>query len=236
VEKQHIIRAYRFELTRVQVSAVRLRVISQLRNVAEELAQAVADGLGITELPEPLPKALRRAPRPEVESSAALSLFARPGEVGIQTRRIAIMVAPGSDIEAAKTLHTALTEAQAVPRFVAVKFGAIGPVEVEVTLEAAPSVLWDAVIIPGGEEAAAALAESGHAVEFLKDQYRHCKPMLLLGAAASLLEAAGIPASGEEDAGLLQFDDTDREAALSAFIGALAAHRHFARETDPPRI
>ena len=34
----------------------------------------------------------------------------------------------------------------------------------------------------------------------------------------------------------MQFDDAQREAALSAFIGALAAHRHFARETDPPRI
>jgi catalase len=63
--------------------------------------------------------------------------------------------------------------------------------------------------------------------------------MLFLGAADSLLEAAGIPTalqSGEEDAGLLQFGDEEREAALSAFIGALASHRHFARETDPPRV
>ena len=53
VEKQHIIRAFRFELTKVQVTGVRRRVVAQLRNVAEELAQAVADGLGMTELPEP---------------------------------------------------------------------------------------------------------------------------------------------------------------------------------------
>lgn len=239
VEKQHIIRAYRFELTRVQVSAVRRRVIAQLRNVAEELAEAVADGLGITDLPDPLPKALPRSPRPEVASSEALSLFARPGEAGVQTRRVAILVAPGSDIEAAQALHSALTEAEAVPRFVSVKLGDIESLEVEVSLEAAPSVLWDAVIVPGGEAAAAVLAESGHAIEFLKDQYRHCKPMLLLGSAASLLEAAGIPAtleSGEEDPGLLQFDAEEREPAVTAFIGALAAHRHFARETDPPRI
>ena len=63
VEKQHIIRAFRFELTKVQVAAVRERVVAQLRNVAEELAQAVADGLGMTELPEPLPKVLPRAPK-----------------------------------------------------------------------------------------------------------------------------------------------------------------------------
>ena len=238
VEKQHIIRAYRFELTRVQVSAVRRRVVAQLRNVAEELAQAVADGLGITELPEPLPRTLRRSPRPEVESSAALSLLARPGEVGIQTRRVAILLGRGSDIEAAQALHAALTEAEAVPRFVGIKLGDIGPIEVEVSMEAAPSVLWDAVIVPGGD-AAAALAQSGHALEFLKDQYRHCKPMLFLGSAASLLEAAGIPPtleSGADDPGLLQFNDEEREAAVAAFISALASHRHFARETDPPRI
>jgi catalase len=243
VEKQHIIRAYRFELTRVQVTAVRQRVIAQLRNVAEELAEAVADGIGMTELPEPLPKMLKRAPKPEVDTSAALSLFARPGEAGIQTRRIAILVAPGSDLEAARALHTALSGAGAVPRFVGIKLGQVsssdGSLDVEVSMEAAPSALWDAMIVPGGEEAAAALADSGHAKEFLKDQYRHCKPMLFLGAADSLLEAAGIPTalqSGEEDAGLLQFDDEEREAALSAFIGALASHRHFARETDPPRV
>jgi catalase len=243
VEKQHIIRAYRFELTRVQVSAVRRRVVAQLRNVDETLAQAVAEGLGMTDLPEPLPKALKRAPKPEVAASPALSLLSRPGEVGVATRRIAILVAPGSDLEATRALHSALREVDAVPRFVGIKLGQVGSdadaVEVEVSMEAAPSALWDAVIVPGGEQAAEVLSQSGHALEFLKDQYRHCKPMLLLGAADSLLGAAGIPSaleSGEADPGLLQFDAAEREAAVSAFIGALAVHRHFARETDPPRV
>src|SRR5688500_15218461 len=44
VEKQHIIRAYRFELTKVQTAAVRRRVVAQLRNVDETLARAVAAG------------------------------------------------------------------------------------------------------------------------------------------------------------------------------------------------
>ena len=56
VEKLHIIRAFRFELTKVQTPAVRKRVVAQLRNVAEELARAVADGLGMTELPDAAPE------------------------------------------------------------------------------------------------------------------------------------------------------------------------------------
>ena len=244
MEKLHIVRAYRFELTRVQVNAVRMRVVSQLRNVAPELAEAVADGLGITELPEPLPKALKRSPKPEVTSSEALSLFARPGVEWVKTRRVAILVAPGTQGESATAAHEALIAEEAVPRWVGVKLGRIDTnggksLDVEVTMEAMPSALWDAVIVPGGDQAARTLLGSGHALEFLKDQYRHCKPILVIGAAAAVLEAAGIPTelpSGEVDTGLLIFGEGEEKAALTAFIAALSSHRHFNRESDPPRI
>jgi catalase len=243
VEKAHIIRAFRFELTKVQTVAVRQRVLAQLRNVTDELAQGVADGLGMV-LPEPLPKVLERAPRGEVESSGALSLFARPGQLGIRTRRIALLVADGVNGEAMTAMHEALIEQGAVPRFVGIKLGQVrsargDPVEVEVSLEAAPSVLWDAVVLPDGDAPVDTLSQSGHAIEFVKDQYRHCKPMLVLGLAASLLDEAGIPSalpSGEPDPGLLQFPGDQYDAALQAFIEALTKHRHFERETDPPTV
>jgi catalase len=240
VEQQHIIRAFRFELTKVQVTGVRQRVVAQLRNVAEELAQAVASGLGMTELPEPLPKVLKRAPRPEVARSEALSLLVRPGQVGIRSRRVALLVADGVDSDTAAHVHEALVAEGAVPRFVGVKMGQVQsakgePVEVEVSLEAAPSVLWDAAIFLEGET----LAASGQALEFLKDQYRHCKPILLLDGASVLLDKAGIPpalASGDSDPGLMRVDDSDLEEGMAAFVAALTQHRHFDRETDPPRV
>jgi catalase len=240
IEKQHIIRAFRFELTKVQVTGVRRRVVAQLRNVAEELAHAVADGLGMTELPDPLPKALNRTAKPEVTQSEALSLLVRPGQVGIRTRRIAILVADGIDGRAAGHIHESLLAAGATPRFVGVKMGPVSstdgePVEIEVSLEASPAVLWDASVFldDGG------LADSGQALEFLKDQYRHCKTVLILGSATTLLQKAGIPEaleSGDADPGLLVFDTADVESALSVFIEAVSRHRHFERETDPPRI
>jgi catalase len=244
VEKRHIIRAFRFELTKVQVGAVRTRVIAQLRNVSEELAQGVAAGLGMGELPDPLPTVLKRAPKAEVPRSEALSLFARPGVEGIKTRRVAILIADGIDSPAAATLHQELLNQGAVPRFVGIKLGAVqgtgnDPLDAEVSMEAAPSVIWDAMIVPGGDSAAVALSDSGHALEFLKDQYRHCKPILLLGASRALLDKAGIPAElpdGDEDPGLLQFADDQTDAALDAFVMALTKHRHFERETDPPRV
>ena len=240
VEQQHIIRAFRFELTKVQVTGVRQRVVAQLRNVADELAQAVAQGLGMTELPAPLPNVLKRAPRPEVARSEALSLLARPSQVGIRSRRIALLVADGTDGDAAAQIHEALVAEGAVPRFVGVKMGHVQsetdqPLEVEVSLEAAPSVLWDAAVFLEGE----ALSASGHALEFLKDQYRHCKPILLLDGTDVLLEKAGIPpalASGDPDPGLMRFENSDVAGAVAAFVAALTKHRQFDRETDPPRV
>src|SRR5690606_25111248 len=60
VEKNHIIAAFRFELSRVTVGAVRRRMVSVLANVDAELAQAVAAGLGLSDMPPPQPRALER--------------------------------------------------------------------------------------------------------------------------------------------------------------------------------
>ena len=104
VEKQHIINAFRFELSRVQTPAIRERMVSGLMNVAAELAEGVAAGLGIREMPAPMPKVLTREVTPEVSVSPALSLFARPGDGSIRTRRVAILVADGCEAEALAAL------------------------------------------------------------------------------------------------------------------------------------
>src|SRR5262245_15742095 len=69
-EKAHIARGFRFELTKVQVPAIRERTLAMLRNVSDDLARAVADGLGVS-LPEAMPR-LVDPPRPEVTVSPAL--------------------------------------------------------------------------------------------------------------------------------------------------------------------
>ncbi len=243
VEKTHMAKAFRFELTKVQTLAVRQRVVAQLRNVSEELAQAVADGLGL-ELPEPLPKALARAPKSEIGKAPSLSLMARPGEEGIKTRRIAILVADGVEDETLIALHETLAGQGAVPRFIGTKLGPVQtasgePIEVEISLETAPSVLWDACVLPDGDNAVSMLSGNGHALEFIKDQYRHCKSILVLGSAQALLDKAGVPValdSGEPDPGLLLIDSDHADTATQQFIDAIVRHRHFERETDPPRV
>jgi catalase len=111
--------------------------------------------------------------------------------------------------------------------------------QVEISIHTAPSAVWDAVVLPDGEAAAQALSRIGQALEFVRDQYRHCKPILALRAGASLLTKAGIPGaqpSGKQDPGLLRLDGENVDAAVAAFAEALAKHGHFERETDPPMI
>jgi catalase len=244
IEKAHIVRAFRFELTRVQTGAIRERIVSQLANVADELAQAVAEGLGIA-VPKPQPMVVPKNAKAEVKRSDALSLFFRPGDGSIKTRRIALLVASGVSGEVLQALHKGLAAEGAVPRFVGPRLGTIASTEgedidVEVTLEAAPAVLFDALVVPDGEGAIDALAEIGLALEFVKDQYRHCKSILVLGAGAKLLAAAGIPdalPNGEPDPGIVQFDSGDDvDESLHAFVAAVAKHRHFDRQTDPPLV
>jgi catalase len=79
----------------------------------------------------------------------------------------------------------------------------------------------------------------GQAAEFVKEQYRHCKPILVLGAGQDLLENAGVPltlSNGDPDPGLLKFPDENIDSALGEFIKAIGKHRHFAREMDPPPV
>jgi catalase len=240
-EQQHIINAFRFELSRVQTPAVRERMVSGLMNVDRALAEAVARGLGIQTMPQAMPTAIEKDVTPEITRSPTLSLTARPGDRGIRGRRVAILVADGMDATAIEDLCAQLLAGDAVPRLVGSRLGAVNAsgrqVQVDTTVEATPSVLFDAVAIPSGRDAVHRLAQDGRVMEFVKDQYRHCKPLLVSADGVSLLTKAGIPEalpSAKKDPGIVVGDSG--KAAVNAFIAALGKHRHFERETDPPRV
>ena len=83
------------------------------------------------------------------------------------------------------------------------------------------------------------LGKLGHALEFLKDQYRHAKPILALREGADLVENAGaapVLPSGKPDPGVLLDRKATAEESLPAFIEAIARHRHHERFSDPPDV
>jgi len=242
-EKAHIVGGFRFELSKLTVPAIRERMLSGLVNVSLDLAQKVADGLGMA-LPAAMPRALDTPMPPEVTVSAALSLTALPGDGSIKGRKIALLVADGVDGDALATLQAALLANGAVPRIVAPRLGSVKTlqgktIEADASMENTPPVVFDAVVLPDGKEAVAMLSRIGNTSEFIVNTYRHCKTLLVLGASSALTDKLGVPAlleDGSADPGLLFADGADAKSVSAAFIAALAKHRHMARDQDPPRI
>ncbi|MDB4889291.1 MAG: catalase [Gemmatimonadetes bacterium] len=238
-EKAHIVGGFRFELSKLTVPAIRVRMIASLRNVDEDLAAQVAEGLGM-DLPDPLPRVFENPIKPEVTKSPALSLTALPGEVGVRSRKIAILVANGVDGASLKTLHASLTDEGAVPRFIGPRLGTYSTsdgdtIEADASMENSPPVLFDALILPDGDAGVKALAADGHTMEFITNQFRHCKPILALGASSKLLQKAGVSVTAKSDGGLMISAANDKNVAKK-FMSAVTKHRFPERETDPPLV
>ncbi|MES2261560.1 MAG: catalase [Pseudomonadota bacterium] len=242
IEQAHIVGGFRFELSKVQVPAIRERLLSMLVNVDATLVNAVALGLG---MPVPAAQPLATSlPLPNYAPSPALSLMSRPGEQGIKTRQVAVLVANGVDGDCVRAICADLAADGAAPHIVGPTLAKAAStsgaaVDIEKTLENAPPVLFDAVLVPDGEGAAKLLCQDALALDFVRQQYRHCKPIMVIGAGAALLATAGIPAAlpdGTPDPGLVGTEPGTWSEALTAFKQALAAHRVWQRETDPPKV
>ncbi len=240
VEKAHIAAAFRFELSKVGVPAIRKRMLSSLVNASPALAAEVAAGLGM-DVPEAMPKAITKDTTPELSVSPALSLMALPGECGIRTRQVAVIVEHGVHHASLARLSSELVAAGAVVHFVGPRVGIFmsdsgEAIEANKSMENAPAALFDAVVLPDGSEAVEALQRNGYTLEFVKDSFRHCKSMLALGAGQALLESAGLGGAMDTDAGILLSEGADAAGMASPFIDAIALHRHLARDSDPPLV
>jgi len=243
VEKAHIVGGFRFELSKLTVPAIRERMLASLVNVSAEMAGKIATGLGM-ELPEAMPKASAKSTPPEVVKSPALSLTALPGDGGIRTRKIAILVADGVHGASVVAVQAALSAAGAVACIVAPRLGPVKTadgesVEATGSLENSPPVLFDALVLPDGSDGVALLAGFGQTQEFVTNQYRHGKTILALGTAKTLLDKAGIAntlASGKPDSGIVLANVDTLDDGTAAFIAAAGKHRHPERDMDPPPV
>jgi catalase len=241
VEKRHIAGGFRFELSKLTVPAIRERMLASLVNVSAELAATVADGLGIV-VPRAMPRASANPPPPEVIQSQALSLHALPGDGGIRTRSVAILVAEGTDGAAVAKVQIALRAAGASTRLIAAQLGRINGDREEAivpggTFENSSAVLFDGLVLPGGEEGVQRLGKFMETADFILSQYRHCKTILALGSSKSLLARAGIAAmlpNGQLDPGVVVGDDASGDV-ISKFMVALGKHRHPEREISSAR-
>ena len=237
VEQAHIVSGFRFELSKVTVPAIRQRMLSSLVNVSPELAAAVATGLGMAS-PGAMPKALDPAVKPEVTVSPALSLTALPGDGGVRSRSVAILVDDGVDGKSLAVMTAALHAAGATAHLIAPRLGPVNSLngdalEATRTLENSAPVLFDGLVLPDGTAGVKLLGSRVEVMDFISNQYRHGKTILALGVSKALLDRGGVEVtmkSGERDPGILTGDSANAEQAIKGFIMALGKHRHPERE------
>ncbi|RWP57137.1 catalase [Mesorhizobium sp.] len=226
-EQKHIAMALSFELSKVETTVIRERMVSHLLNIDEGLAETVADKLGMKQLPKPADAAV--APRDDLEPSPALSII-RNGPDSFAGRKVGVLVSPGADAALLKNLQAAIEKEGAVMEVIAPKVGGVEAADGSLIaakhmIDGGPSVLFDAVALILSEEGAERLTGEAAARDFVDDAFAHCKFIGLTSGAVPLLQKAGV--DPEADEGMIGLDDPK---AITGFIEGCRKLRLWSRE------
>jgi len=213
IEQAHIASAIVFELSKVQLEHVRARVLASVRNVDEDLATRIANGLAM-----PLPSALTPAAPPvDMKPSPALSIVGK-FKPTLEGRKVGILFDVGSSKADIDRVRKGVQDAGGSVMLIAPKVGGIkingGTLKADGQLAGTPSALLDAIALVLTPSAAAKLAEEACAVDFVRDAFGHLKAIGCTQDAAPLLQKAGI----ERDAGVTDLGKAFVKAAVTRFF------------------
>ena len=228
VEKDHIIGAYTFELSKCYEQVIRERQLQCLANIDTELCEAVARGLGM-----PVPAAT--IPLEDVSPSPALSQVGTPFPV--DGRKLGIVVDEGSDMGSVAAMVEAARSSNLVPFVIAPRGGTIGDLVADRTYATARSFEYDALVLAGaaapavdavpsldargGDPASAGASADPRIPLIVGEVWRHCKVLGVLGEpAARVLASAGVPSDG---AGVVV--EQDPAEMVASVVALLSLHR-----------
>ncbi|MCU4562374.1 catalase HPII [Acinetobacter sp. WU_MDCI_Abxc222] len=228
-EQKHVVDAYTFELSKVQRKHIRERQVQQiLANIDLDLARQVGANLGI-EVPD-LTLDYRKT---AVEKSAKLSFLAFPPQ-DIQGRKVAVLIhnlVKSDSLEAMKNwaIKEGVTLHLLAPSLAPVKDHKDNIIVADGMQMAEPSIAYDAVIIPDGDNLNAVL-QDGVTRHYLLEAYKHLKPIAFLGNKSDLLEPLGLV----PDEGTLVGDEF--QPIAEKFKNLIMAHRVWSREQIAAQI
>lgn len=222
VEKEHIIRAYAFELGKCYEQPVKERQLRCLANIDPVLCAQVATALG---LPAPEPT----LPLADVQPSPALSQVGQ--EWPPDGRIVGIVVGPDADLGDVTGVRRSVFAAGMVPLLIAPHGGMIGDLPVQRTFATARSVEYDALLLaaapPPAPDAVTSRVDPADVdprVRMLVDEcWRQAKAIGAWGPGRGVLDVAGVTGSP----GVVAAESGAE--ALTAVSALLAAHRVWER-------
>lgn len=222
-EQKHVVDAYTFELSKVKRKHIRERQVQQiLANIDLDLARQVGANLGI-EVPD---LSLDFKPQ-SVEKSAKLSMLAFP-PADIQGRKIAVLIHNLVKSDALETIKNWAIKEGAVVHLLAPSLAPVKDHQDKIIAAdgmqmAEPSIAYDAVIIPDGDNLNAVI-QDGVTRHYVLEAYKHLKPVVFLGNKSDLLEPLNLVA----DEGTLIEDEFKHIS--EKLKNLLKAHRVWSRE------
>ena len=223
-EQAHIASSVVFELSKVTLLHVQQKVISNFRNISEDLAKRIAKGLGI---PVP-PKATPAAPVQDFKSSPALSIQKNMKQT-LQGRCVGILIADGSDAGALEKLKKEISKAGGTFKIVAPKINGIilsdkTVAKADGQLAGTPSQIFDAVVVLLSDEGTKMLLTEGAAIQWVMDAFGHLKAIGYSKEALPLLNKAGVV----KDDGVMELSTAFTTAAAKRFYSREASVRTLA--------
>lgn len=239
VEQKHIIDALLFELGKVKTIEIRERMVGMLTYVDEDLAAQVADGLGINPITKPeeplnhsFPADANSAdyqptePKISINKSDKLSMMSSPGK-GIKGRKIGVIAWDGADD--LDSFLKAIKKEGAEAEIISSKGGSIRSttggesIKIDHTFLTTASVLYDAVLVAGGNTNGNMQRQDPDAVRFLDEAYMHYKFIAINGEGLKLWNSTR--ASKNANPKGVLFDQN-----INTFLHAVAQHRIWERE------
>ncbi len=255
-EKEHIRKAFTFELSKVETLAVRERMLQTLLLVDEDLTAAIADALGMkspkkgVEQPNPaqrdnniLPEnratdlsfqdenerkaPSKRVPLPAKSPKLSMVLTAFPS---VETRKVALLVGAKTSASEIKALQGLLSKAGAVGEIVAPGVGPFNAEKDDVVkaLNSTPSVVYDGVLVLTGSGGYADPEDLGHALKFIAQAFKHCKTLGANEQGEDLVAKATMGLSEKNAPGFVTLQNKKKDLA-TPFLTELSKHRHWAR-------
>ena len=202
-EQGHIADALVFELSKVEREAIRLRLLSHLPHIDEELAEKVAAGLGVQDKVKPARAA--KQPITDLKPSKALSIILN-GPKSFAGRKLGILVTDGTDRALFDALVAAAKAADSTVEVIAPAVGGAQAsdgslIEAQQKIGGGPSVLYDAVAVIPSEKGCQLLLKNAAARDFVSDAFAHLKFIGYTQTAQPLFEKAGV--AGDMDGGFI---------------------------------
>ncbi|MFE4894338.1 catalase [Peribacillus butanolivorans] len=224
VEKEHIIQAFHFEVGKVKSKDVQQQIVEMFSNVDVELAKIIAIGVGVN------PPTNTREVKMDLSSSALSQEKMKANTAA--TRKVAVLAADGFNGSEVYQVLESLKSASINAEIISNNRGWItsaGGQQLEVyqTFLTADSVLFDAVYVAGGQQSVDSLKTLKDPIYFVEEAYNHFKAIGTGKEGAEILTKVGIT-SLDPNGGIIAVSDTNSEST-SAFIDAIAQHRHWAR-------